>query len=145
MWISVLWAGLRAAMWITHVGGKFRHGMLASHWKEVIQLKIFWELSSQWKSLFNFILKLSRISFYLNSEMSTLLGPRFCLPSSRVLGQPSSCEAGWLSVACKKDRRCQLRHPVCKKFDLKRSQLEFLSELCFEINHLNFNLKCFRN
>ena len=24
MWIGVLWAGLRVAMWITHVGGKFR-------------------------------------------------------------------------------------------------------------------------
>ena len=23
MWIGVLWAGLRVAMWITHVGGKF--------------------------------------------------------------------------------------------------------------------------
>ena len=28
MWIGVLWAGLRVAMWITHVGGKFRHGLL---------------------------------------------------------------------------------------------------------------------
>ena len=28
MWIGVLWAGLRGAMWITHVGGKFRHGLL---------------------------------------------------------------------------------------------------------------------
>ena len=28
MWIGVLWAGLRAAMWITHVGGKCRHGLL---------------------------------------------------------------------------------------------------------------------
>ena len=28
MWIGVLWAGLRAAMWITHVRGKFRHGLL---------------------------------------------------------------------------------------------------------------------
>ena len=28
MWIGVLWAGLRVAMWITHVGGKLRHGML---------------------------------------------------------------------------------------------------------------------
>ena len=27
MWIGVLWAGLRVAMWITHVGGKFRHGL----------------------------------------------------------------------------------------------------------------------
>ena len=27
MWISMLWAGLRVAMWITHVGGKFRHGL----------------------------------------------------------------------------------------------------------------------
>ena len=24
MWIGMLWAGLRGAMWITHVGGKFR-------------------------------------------------------------------------------------------------------------------------
>ena len=28
MWIGVLWAGLRVAMWITHVGGEFRHGLL---------------------------------------------------------------------------------------------------------------------
>ena len=28
MWIGLLWAGLRVAMWITHVGGKFRHGLL---------------------------------------------------------------------------------------------------------------------
>ena len=29
MWIAVaLWACLRVAMWITHVGGKFRHGLL---------------------------------------------------------------------------------------------------------------------
>ena len=28
MWIGVLWAGLRVAMWITHVGGKLRHGLL---------------------------------------------------------------------------------------------------------------------
>ena len=28
MWIGVLWAGLRVAMWISHVGGKFRHGLL---------------------------------------------------------------------------------------------------------------------
>ena len=24
----MLWAGLRVAMWIAHVGGKFRHGLL---------------------------------------------------------------------------------------------------------------------
>ena len=28
MWMGVLWARLRVAMWITHVGGKFRHGLL---------------------------------------------------------------------------------------------------------------------
>ena len=28
MWIGVLWAGLQVAMWITHVGGKFRYGLL---------------------------------------------------------------------------------------------------------------------
>ena len=28
MWIGVLWAGLRVAVWITHVGGKFRRGLL---------------------------------------------------------------------------------------------------------------------
>ena len=28
MWIGVLWAGLRVAMWITPVGGKFRRGLL---------------------------------------------------------------------------------------------------------------------
>ena len=28
MLIGMLWAGLRVAMWIAHVGGKFRHGLL---------------------------------------------------------------------------------------------------------------------
>ena len=28
MWIGVLWAGLRVAMSITHVGDKLRHGLL---------------------------------------------------------------------------------------------------------------------
>ena len=28
MWIGVLWAGLRVAMWIAHVHCKFRHGLL---------------------------------------------------------------------------------------------------------------------
>ena len=28
MWIGVLWTGLRVAMWIAHVGGKHRHGLL---------------------------------------------------------------------------------------------------------------------
>ena len=28
MWIGVLWAGLWVTMWITHVGGKFHHGVL---------------------------------------------------------------------------------------------------------------------
>ena len=34
MWIGVLWAGLRVAMWITHVGGKFRHGLLEKSLKD---------------------------------------------------------------------------------------------------------------
>ena len=33
MWIGVLWAGQRVAMWIAHVGGKFHHGPLENHWK----------------------------------------------------------------------------------------------------------------
>ena len=28
MWVGVLWTGLRVAMWIAHVGGKYRHGLL---------------------------------------------------------------------------------------------------------------------
>ena len=28
MWNGVLWTGLRVAMWIAHVGGKYRHGLL---------------------------------------------------------------------------------------------------------------------
>ena len=35
MWIGVLWAGLWVAMWITHVGAKFRHGLLEKSLKEV--------------------------------------------------------------------------------------------------------------
>ena len=34
MWIGVLWAGLQVAMWITHVGGKSRHGLLEKHFLE---------------------------------------------------------------------------------------------------------------
>ena len=34
MWIGVLWAGLRVSMWITHVGGKFRHGLLEKSLKK---------------------------------------------------------------------------------------------------------------
>ena len=36
MWIGVLWAGLRVAMWITHVGGKSCHGLVE---KSLILLK----------------------------------------------------------------------------------------------------------
>ena len=39
MWIGVLWAGLRVAMWITHVGGKFRHGLLE---KSLMEIIFFW-------------------------------------------------------------------------------------------------------
>ena len=39
MWIGVLWAGLRVAMWITHVDGKFRHGLLE---KSLIFLLQMW-------------------------------------------------------------------------------------------------------
>ena len=28
MWIGMLWTGLPVTMWITHVGGKFRHDLL---------------------------------------------------------------------------------------------------------------------
>ena len=38
MWISVLWGGLRVAMWITHVGGKFRHGLLEKSLKHLDKL-----------------------------------------------------------------------------------------------------------
>ena len=34
MWIGVLWAGLWVAMWITHVGGKFCHGLLEKSLKK---------------------------------------------------------------------------------------------------------------
>ena len=36
MWIGVLWAGLRVAMWITHVGGKFHHGLLEKSLNNVV-------------------------------------------------------------------------------------------------------------
>ena len=35
MWIGVLWAALRVPMWITHVVGKFRHGLLEKSLKHV--------------------------------------------------------------------------------------------------------------
>ena len=38
MWIGVLWAGLRVAMWIAHVGGTFRHGLLE---KSLININFF--------------------------------------------------------------------------------------------------------
>ena len=43
MWIGVLWAGLRVAMWITHVGGKFRHGLLEKSLNEILKV-------CEWKS-----------------------------------------------------------------------------------------------
>ena len=42
MWIGVLWAGLRVAMWITHVGGKFHHGLLE---KSLNILHLMYDLS----------------------------------------------------------------------------------------------------
>ena len=42
MWIGVLWAGLRVAMWITHVGGKFRHGLLEKSLR--ILSELLWSL-----------------------------------------------------------------------------------------------------
>ena len=43
MWIGVLWAGLRVALWIAHVGDKFRHGLLE---KSLIWV-YFWPISCQ--------------------------------------------------------------------------------------------------
>ena len=47
MWIGVLWTGLRVAMWITHVGGKIRHGLLEkslkfgiNSWRDFISYKL---------------------------------------------------------------------------------------------------------
>ena len=41
MWIGVLWAGLRVAMWITHVGGKCRHGLLEKSLNKLLFHGIF--------------------------------------------------------------------------------------------------------
>ena len=41
MWIGVLWAGLRGRMWITHVGGKFRHGLLEKSLNTAVATQIF--------------------------------------------------------------------------------------------------------
>ena len=49
MWIGVLWAGLRVAMWITHVGGKFRHGLLE---KSLIFGHYFWRICHFFLPLF---------------------------------------------------------------------------------------------
>ena len=49
MWIGVLWAGLRVAMWITHVGGKYRHGLLEKSLiisKEKRFTRDFWRFGS---------------------------------------------------------------------------------------------------
>ena len=43
MWIGVLWAGLRVAMWIAHVGGKFRHGLLEKSLKISEEKRLFTE------------------------------------------------------------------------------------------------------
>ena len=43
MWIGVLWAGLRVAMWIIHVGGKFRHGLLEESLSLHLHSEIVWE------------------------------------------------------------------------------------------------------
>ena len=39
MWIGMLWAGLRVAMWTIHVGGKFRHGLLEKSLEEARDMK----------------------------------------------------------------------------------------------------------
>ena len=36
----MLWNGPRAAMWITHVGGKFRHGLLEKSLNNFCQRQI---------------------------------------------------------------------------------------------------------
>ena len=41
MWIGVLWAGLRVAMWITHVRGKYRHGLLEKSLIKDLQKDLF--------------------------------------------------------------------------------------------------------
>ena len=41
MWIGVLWAGLRVTMWISSVGGKFRHGLIE---KSLIKVNAPWSL-----------------------------------------------------------------------------------------------------
>ena len=56
MSIGVLWAGMRVATWITHAGGKFRHGLLEKSMK--IALKIVW------KNLNNCICIALEITFY---------------------------------------------------------------------------------
>ena len=42
MWIGVLRAGLRVAMWITHVGGKFRHGLLEKSLNQRNSRRLWW-------------------------------------------------------------------------------------------------------
>ena len=49
MWIGVLWAGLRVALWIAHVGGKYRHGLLEKSLKKNaplarFQVPFFWAI-----------------------------------------------------------------------------------------------------
>ena len=43
MWIGVFWAGLRVAMWITHVGGKFRHGLSEKLLKKGTNTVVFFQ------------------------------------------------------------------------------------------------------
>ena len=52
MWTSLFWAGLRVTMWITHVGGKFRHGLLEIE-KSLIVTVIFRKLPLGTKTLPN--------------------------------------------------------------------------------------------
>ena len=50
MWVSVLWTGMRVAMWITHADGKFRHGLLEK--SLIIIFKLFRGLQLQLSVVF---------------------------------------------------------------------------------------------
>ena len=51
MWIGVLWVGLRVAMWITHVGGKFHHGLLEKSLIDILRSScLFSSKHSFWRT-----------------------------------------------------------------------------------------------
>ena len=74
MWIGVLWAGLRVAMWIAHVGGKCRHSLL--------EKSLIWALREAFPCLLAFFFRPTNLG-----HPQTCVYPDVCLGIAHVSGK----------------------------------------------------------